>query len=171
MPIAITFRFDPISVSALEEMRRTLVAEGFDVEAGYAPHITLAIYVDGVPIRRLRAGLRQAVEDWNALPVTINGFGIFPGPPCILWAAPTVTAEMLEQHASLHAALPDLPTHAHYRPNVWVPHVTLATGLHDPGRAVAALIPQWRPLTGVLTQLDLVRFPPPAVLQSHILPN
>ena len=169
MPIAITLRFDPITASALEEMWRTLVAEGFDAEAGYAPHLTLAIYADSVPSHRIRAALRQAVEDWHTLPVTISGLGIFPAPPCILWAAPTVTAEMLARHASLHAALPDLPAHAHYRPNAWVPHVTLAAGLHDPGRALGALIPLWQPLTGALTQLDLVQFPPPTVFQSHML--
>ena len=170
MPLAITFRFDPVSAAAIEEMSRTLAAAGVDVEAGYAPHLTLAIYPDSAPINELQAAFEQSAEHCNALPVTLSGFGIFPGPPCILWAAPTVTAEMLARHAILHAARPDLQVHAHYRPNVWVPHVTLAANVRDPGRAVSALIPLWRPVSGVLTQLDLVHFPPAAVLQSAALP-
>ena len=78
-------------------------------------------------------------------------------------------ALVLARHAAMQAALPDLAVHAHYRVGSWVPHVTLAGALNDPGRALSVLLPLWRPVTGFLNQLDLVRFRPVEVLQSYSL--
>ena len=69
----------------------------------------------------------------------------------------------------MQAALPDLVVQAHYRVGSWVPHVTLASALNDPGRALSVLLPVWRPITGFMNQLDLVRFHPVEVLQSYPL--
>jgi hypothetical protein len=52
-----------------------------------------------------------------------------------------------------------------------VPHVTLSGALADPAAALAVLLPVWRPVTGQLDRIDLVRFRPVAVLDSHSLPG
>ena len=174
MPFAITLRFNSSSASALEEMWQALSIAGIDsdrVQLGYAPHVTLAIYPDDTPILRLQAALEQVGRDWDALPVTLSGFGTFPGSSSVLWAAPIVTPSLLARHSAMQAALPDLLVHAHYRVGSWVPHVTLASALNDPGRALSVLLPLWRPIRGFLNQLDLVRFRPVEVLQSYPLPS
>ena len=118
----------------------------------------------------LRAALEQVTRHWEALPITLSGFGIFPEPSAILWAAPVVTPVLLGRHAEIEIALPELQAHPYYRPNAWVPHITLSGALRDPGRALAAVLPIWRPLTGLLDRVDLVRFRPVDVLQSYVLP-
>ncbi len=49
---------------------------------------------------------------------------------------------------------------------MWVPHVTLSGFLPDPGLALTTLLSVWQPLTGLLDQVDLLRFRPVDVLQS-----
>ena len=170
MPLAITLRFDRVSASAIQDMWKTLADEGIDADryqVGYAPHITLAVYPDDVRVEPIRTALEKVAADWEALPVALSGFGIFPGPPHVLWAAPLVTRELLSRHNAVHAALPGLPSHAHYSPDAWVPHVTLSDGLSDPGRALSVLMTRWRPIGGTLNQLDLLRFRPVEILYSR----
>lgn len=172
MPLAITLRFDPVSASSIEAMWRTLAAAGIDADRhqlSYAPHITLAIYADDAPVAVLREAVEQIAGQWDALPISLVGFGCFPGPPAILWAVPVMTRTLLARHAAMLAALPDLQVHPHYRVDAWVPHVTLSGALHDPMSALAAVLPIWRPLVGQLDQMDLVRFRPVKVLRSHTL--
>jgi 2'-5' RNA ligase len=169
MPFAITLRLDPISAVPIEAMWRKLAADGIDADRdqlGYAPHITLAIYPDDTPVKRLRTALEDTVRNWEALPVSLTGLGVFPGAATILWVVPVVTPELLARHQAIQIALSDLQVHAHYRPGAWVPHVTLSGALSDPGPALAALLPNWRPLAGFLDRVDLVRFRPVEVLHS-----
>jgi len=172
MPLAIALRLDLNSGSVFEEMWRALAVAGIDADRhqlGYAAHITLAIYPDETPIEQLRSGLARVAGSWRVLPVTMAGFGVFPGASSILWAAPIVSSELLARHAELQSALTGLPVHPHYRSGTWVPHVTLSGALRDPGRALAVLIPRWQPVSGILDQLDLVRFRPVEELHSYRL--
>lgn len=172
MPFAITLRFDAATTPVVEAMWQLLAASGIDRDRhdlGYAPHVTLAVYADDAPVGVLRDALEDAGKTWAALPVTLAGLGIFPGSAAILWAAPVVTTSLLARHAALHAALPGLLPHPHYRPDAWVPHVTLSGGLADPAAALAVLLPLWRPVTGLLDRVDLVRFRPVEVLHSRPL--
>ncbi len=170
--LAITLRFDPVTASIIEEMWRFLAAEGIDADCrdlGYAPHITLAVYPNDAPISRLRGALHNAASRWDALPITLSGFGVFPAPFASLWLAPVVTSALLARHAAIEAALPGLQAHPHYRAGAWMPHVTLSGVLKDPASALARLLASWRPLAGTLVQLDLVRFRPVEIVQSHAL--
>lgn len=174
MPLAITLRLDPVSATSIEDIWQTLATEDIDVEPdrlGYAPHITLAIYPDNVPLDALQTAIAKVTAGRRALPVTLSGIGIFPGPSSILWAAPVVTRDLLALHAALAEALPGLPVHRYYRSDAWVPHVTLTAPIPNPASALRTLLPPWRPISGALIQADLVRFPPIGVLQSHTLVN
>ena len=169
MPLAITLCLDPINSISIEAMWRKLAADGIDADRdqlGYAPHITLAIYPDETPIHRLSTALEETCRTWEALPIRLSGLGAFPGDGAVLWAVPVVTAELLARHRAIQAALPDLDVHAHYRPGVWVPHVTLSGTLRDPATALVALLSNWKPITGFLDRVDLLRFRPVKVLQS-----
>jgi hypothetical protein len=173
MPFAITLRLDPVSAASVEVLWRVLADRGLDsdrYELGYAPHVTLAIYPDEVSRDVLRARFERVTASWGALPVALGGFGVFPGAASILWLAPVVTRELLVRHEMVCDALPDLPIHPHYRRDAWVPHITLSGALPDPDQAIAALLPLWRPISGVLDQADLVRFRPVEVLDTLTLP-
>jgi len=172
MPYAITLRLNAEITPAVEAMWHALAAAEFDQDRGqlgYAPHITLAIYPDDVPATLLRAAVEAVACCWTVLPITLAGFGVFPGASSILWVVPVVTPALLDRHATLLAALPALLPHPHYRISAWVPHVTLSGTLLDLSGALAALLPHWRPLTGTLDQVDLVRFHPVEVLWSRPL--
>lgn len=174
MPFAVTLRLDETSASAVEAMWRLLAEHGIGAdrqELGYPPHVTLAIYADNVPVRRLRDALTLCADRWKAVPISLSGLGVFPGSSSILWAAPVVTQQLLAVHMELQAVMPELSVHAHYRTDAWVPHVTLSGRLADPAQAIAALLPFWQPLTGNLDRLDLVRFRPVEVLASLPLPT
>ncbi|MCO6418683.1 2'-5' RNA ligase family protein [Siccirubricoccus sp. KC 17139] len=104
------------------------------------------------------AGLAGLAARTPKLELRLAGFGVFPGG--VLWVAPVVTQALLACHGALHAALPGLECHAHYRPGAWVPHVTLSA------QAVAeAALPVVQPMLPVgvgcvLEALELVAFPP-----------
>lgn len=155
-------------------MWRILAAAGIDTDRhdlGYPPHVTLAIYPDDTPEAALEAAFAQLTQTWQTLPLTLSGFGVFPGPSPILWAAPVVTRDLLARHATVCDAFPNLPVHPHYRPDSWVPHVTLAGGIQGLDRAIAVLLPGWRSVSGFLNQADLLRFRPVHVLRSRALPS
>jgi 2'-5' RNA ligase len=174
MPFAITLRLDPVNAVAIEDMWRILAEAGIDTDRrdlGYAPHVTLAIYPDDTSADSLSTVLRRVAAHWRALPVTLRGIEVFSGPSSILWAAPVVTPALLARHAEIHTALSNLAVHPHYRPQAWVPHVTLSGAVPDAAPALAVLLPRWRPVTGVLDRADLVRFRPVEVLASHALPG
>jgi 2'-5' RNA ligase len=124
MPFAITLRLDPGTAFMVEEMWRTLSAKSIDADrrqVGCAPHITLAIYADDVPGDLLQAAVEKSARHWKALPISLSGFGIFPAPAAILYAALIVTPAPLARQAEIQAALPELQVHPHYRPDAWVP--------------------------------------------------
>jgi 2'-5' RNA ligase len=153
-------------------MWRTLFEKGIDTDyrrIGYPPHITIAIYPDVTPEDVLRAAADKLSRRWKELPFTLSGFGIFPEPSATIWAAPVVTEALLARHADLHAALPGLMTDPHHQPGAWMPHITLSGPIRDLPAALKALLPLWQPINGVLDRLDLVHFPPVAVLQSYDL--
>jgi 2'-5' RNA ligase len=173
MPYAITLLFDPPSAAAIAEMWHALDAAGIDTDRnrlGYAPHITLAIAPDDARLDRLEAAVGRLAARWTSLPVTLGGFGVFPRPVPVLWAAPVVTVDLLARQAEALAELALLAPHPHDAPGAWVPHVTLSAGLADPARALATLLPLWRPLGGMLDRIDLLRFRPVEIHARHALP-
>ncbi|MBU8547016.1 MULTISPECIES: 2'-5' RNA ligase family protein [Roseomonadaceae] len=163
MPLALTLRFDAAAEARLARFETALAAAGFasaSRQTGYPPHITLLRVEDAAaePV------LAERLSDLPRLAATLmlSGFGLFPGPPPILFLAPVVTPGLLAFQAALVAALPDVEVHPHTRPGAWVPHVTLAEGAAP---ALAAALEAWDgpcPVTPVA--VELVRFPPARVL-------
>jgi 2'-5' RNA ligase len=174
LPYAVTLRLDTDAAAPVEAMWRALAAHGVaddGLRLGYPPHVTLAVLPDDAPSDALDAAVAALAGRWHALPVTLAGFGVFPGPPACLWILPVPDAALLARHADTLAALPGLDCDRHYRAGAWVPHVTLAAAASSPARALEVLTPLWRgPVPGLLDRLDLVRFRPVEVLRSHPLP-
>ena len=169
MPLAVALRLDDAAAAPVLAMWRVLAESGVDddcLRLGYPPHVTLAVWPEEAPVGPLDAAVARCGAEWGALPVAFAGFGVFPGTPAVVWAAPVVTETLLARQAALIAAVPGAPPEAHWRPGHWVPHVTL--GRTDaPSRAMEVLAPLWRgPLSGRLDRLELVRFRPVSVLRG-----
>ncbi len=172
MPLAVALRLDDAAAAAVVAMWRALAEGGVDdncLRLGYPPHVTLAVWPDEAPVGPLDAAVARFGAEWGALPMEFAGFGVFPGAPAVVWAAPVVTEALLARQAALVAAVPGAPPQAHWRPGRWVPHATLGRA-GAPGRAVEVLVPLWRgPFSGRLDRLELVRFRPAAVLRGSPL--
>ena len=169
MPFAVTLRLDDAAAGPVHAMWKALAESGVDddcLRLGYPPHVTLAVWPDKARAEALAAAVDRFAADWDASPLALAGFGVFPGAPAVVWAVPVVTGALLARQAAVVAVVPGTPCLEHYRPGHGVPHVTLGHA-EAPGRALDALAPLWRePPLGRLVRLDLVRFRPVEVLRS-----
>jgi 2'-5' RNA ligase len=174
MPYAITLPLDDAAAGHINRMWRALAEQTGDdseIRLGYSPHITLTILADTAPVGEIEDIAFRVARDWEALSVTLAGVGVFPGVPPVIWAAPTVTQQLLAIHASLYAALASLPVHPHYQPAAWVPHVTLTKENQAPAaRSIEAVTSVWEgPITARLERIELVKFRPVEILRSEAL--
>ena len=134
------------------------------------PHATLALLPDDTVLQDVLGAVPRAVEGWTPLPVVLAGFGVFPGPPPVVWVAPVVTASLLERHAELCEAVAAFGLHGHSRPGHWVPHITLCQGAASAARAIEVVSPLWNgPVTARFERIEIVRFPPVTVAWSGSL--
>lgn len=147
-------------------MWKSLAAVGISPAAQHAAHVTLAILPDDAPVAELRSVLASIASGLAPVPIKLCGFGLFPGPPAILWLATVVTPALLALHSELQAACAELEPHPHTRPGAWVPHFTLADNLQDAGPALAAALPAWQPRAGQFEHLELLRFHPVELLED-----
>lgn len=173
MAYAVTLPLDAEAAARIRRMWTALAEQaGIDdaIRVGYAPHVTLAALPDDAPVSEVEKALSLAVESWTAISLVLAGFGVFPGTPPVVWAAPIVTDGLLARHASLCAALGSFSIHPHYRPERWVPHVTLSQEGPSPARAIEIVTAMWDgPIAARLERVELVRFLPVAVLRSQVL--
>ncbi|MBN9559378.1 MAG: 2'-5' RNA ligase family protein [Alphaproteobacteria bacterium] len=170
MPYAITLRLDATLASRVEAMCRAVAAANAPLRPAYPPHLTLALYQGDIQLDRLLSSLSDVVRNWGGVPVSLAALGVFPADG-VVWAAPVVTAALLDLHARLHAALPGASSHPDYRPGAWIPHVTLWDGGEaSPANALCAIMPLWTgPIAGRADRLELVRFHPVEMLWSRSL--
>jgi 2'-5' RNA ligase len=173
MPFAVTLPLDAAAASRIRRMWCALAEQaGADdaIRLGYVPHVTLAVLPDDAPISEVGEAMLQAAEGWTTFSVNLSGFGVFPGTPPVIWAAPVVTAGLLARHASLCTDLKPFGVHPHYRPGHWVPHVTLSQEGPSSARAIEIVTSMWDgPITAQLERVELVRFLPVTVLRSQRL--
>jgi 2'-5' RNA ligase len=136
----------------------------------YPPHITLAIYDDIEP-ERVASALEAVFLGKSALRITFGELRHFEGTPLVLWAAPSVCVALDQAHAVLHRLVDPALCRPHYRPDVWVPHCTLAAQVKSERRdeALAFVSRPIAPFEVVFDMADCVSFPPVAVLRECAL--
>jgi 2'-5' RNA ligase len=173
MPYAVTLPLDAEAAAQIRQMWCALAEQAGTDDAilhSYVPHITLAALPDDTPVPEIEKAVSLAVEGWTTFSVVLAGFGVFPGTSPVVWAAPVVTAGLLARHASVCAALGSFGIHLHYRPEHWVPHVTLSQEGSSSVRVIEIVTSMWNgPIATRLERVELVRFLPVTVLRSQIL--
>jgi 2'-5' RNA ligase len=173
MPYAVTLPLDAEAAAQIRQLWCALAEQsGADdaIRLGYVPHVTLAVLSDGTPVSEVEKAVSLAIEGWTTFSIVLAGFGVFPGTSPVVWAAPVVTAGLLARHASLCAALGSFGIHPHYRPEHWVPHVTLSQESPSSARAIEIVTSTWDgPIAARLERVELVRFLPVTVLRSQLL--
>jgi 2'-5' RNA ligase len=93
----------------------------------------------------------------------------------VLFAAPSVTQELLDMHAKIHARYDDLCFDKSclysLRDNKWVPHITLAAPKDCPSQdMLAVILDEFTPFEGEITHIRITEQEPLVEVASFELP-
>ena len=162
--------FDEDETDRIAALQRRLAERGISDYAAwlaYPPHLTLARVDDADP-KSLISAAGHLLRQLTRTKIGLGGLSMFGGNEPVVWLAPVPSPTLLDAHRQLCAGLEPLYVHEHYRPANWMPHVTLAAGLdrHKAAAAIAALLPEFRPMAVTLSRVEVVSFPPAQVLWS-----
>jgi 2'-5' RNA ligase len=97
---------------------------------GYPPHVTLAVY-ECIREEQLRDALHHVFDNQSSISLRFNRLSCFEQPNLVVWAAPEPCQPLMRVHAAIHELIDPASCEVHYRPNNWVPHCTLATGITE----------------------------------------
>jgi hypothetical protein len=148
MAEALVMFLDAAASAAINELRDRLARHGLagpgaDAASRHPPHVSLAV----APTLTLKdSSLLSRIAD-QRLGIRMESLGTFAGPQGVLFLGVTVTHPLLAAHTAVHASLHSDGDGGgpwgHFRPGIWSPHCTLATGLDAPalGAAVSLLHP------------------------------
>jgi 2'-5' RNA ligase len=160
MSLAVCLLIDEPAHAAIRQLWRRLEDAGVPslathTHGRHVPHLTLAaLRTFCIPdVQRALAGLPVAAPDV----LHFDALGAFRRSRC--WLAPAASADLVaRQVAVVEAALSTgAELHRHYRPGVWVPHLTLAPRLHTTDLpAVARVVYDVLPLTAPVTRATLI---------------
>jgi 2'-5' RNA ligase len=160
MSLAVCLLIDDPADAAIRELWRRLEEAGVPslathTHGRHVPHLTLAA------LRTYRIpGIQQALAGLPvAAPVVLHldALGAFRRSRC--WLAPAASADLVARHeAVVEAAVgTGAGLHRHYRPGLWVPHLTLAPRLHTADLpAVARIVYDVLPVTAHVTRAALI---------------
>lgn len=100
------------------------------VRQSLVPHLSWHV-ADDYPYETLHDGLTRLVKRHAPLHTLTAGLGIFLQPTPVLYLTVTATEEILAFHRMIHTFAESLASepNACYKPDRWVPHITLA--YHD----------------------------------------
>ena len=172
VPFAVELSLDPEADAAVRRLWERLDDAGVPSLGGggagpYRPHVSLAVFEEGDPAR-LWAELSDPVGSGVGLPLEFAGPGSFPTADGVVFLQVVPTGHLLAFHAQVIAAYSATPSRLrpYYDVGRFVPHCTLATGLDEGARAVAAevLADATLPTVARVTSGALVEVPSGRVL-------
>lgn len=133
-------------------------------ELGARPHVSLAVYNDGLDAADFPEQLREFAQSVAPFEFKLSSVGTFPSREGVVFLAPVVTRQLLAVHARFHKVFSrnDELGMAYYLPGNWVPHCTVAINLSaaEAREAVAYCRESFQPITGRFQQIGLVEFRP-----------
>ena len=164
MHLVVELFFDPATEAAVSATQRTLAEETAlePLADGARPHISITVYGE-LDVVGFRTALAAFAAERPALGVSLESWGVFSGPECVVFLAPVVTQDLLALHDSFQEQFATFgASRPYYRVGNWVPHCTLAAGF------AADLLPTvaWvchrlvRPVHGRIESIGLVQYSP-----------
>jgi 2'-5' RNA ligase len=166
MGFAVELYFDQKTEKALLDLRKILTDAGVRPvldEMGDRPHISLAVFSQ-VDVEELLEEVEKFAAETKAMPITLSAIGAFATADAVLFLTPAITQDMLDVHWDFHQMLRDLKMHPHayYQPDRWVPHSTIAQNVQEEmvGKGFDVLRKSFKPISGKLVEMGLVRFRP-----------
>ena len=170
MALAISLVFDAATTARVAALWQALAEAGISrdmLDLGYPPHVTLVVADDDAMEPQMRRAL-AAASGTNALALKLGPVRRFGGTD-ITWLAANGGADLLALHRVVADAVGIEAIRQHYRPDQWVPHMTLQT-VGDAGAGRDLLGALWQEeWSGVTTRLELARFLPVVVLDGMAL--
>jgi 2'-5' RNA ligase len=177
MGFAVEIYFDEKTEQSLRSLRKTLSDAGIRPvldEIGDRPHISLAIFSQ-VDVDVLMEEMEKFSAETSSMPITLSAIGAFATADAVLFLTPAITQELMDVHWDFHQMLGDLKMHPHayYQPDRWVPHSTIAQNVQEEmvGKGFDVLRKSFKPITGKLVEMGLVRFRPVENLGVYPLSN
>ena len=166
MGFAVELYFDQKTEKALRDLRKVLADAGVKPvldEIGDRPHISLAVFSQ-IDVDALLEETEKFAQDTRPLPITLSAIGAFASAEAVLFLNPAITQDLMDVHWDFHQMLGDLKMHPHayYQPDRWVPHSTIAQNVQQErvGKAFDVLRGSFKPISGQLVEMGLVRFRP-----------
>lgn len=109
--------------------KQNLSNYAFETE-GYIPHITLADF-ENLSLEKVIDILSTKLLVSHPIPINFSSLGSFLGTN-IVFLSPVKTPSLIQLHMNIHELLADYITEdSLYRPENWVPHLTLANRIED----------------------------------------
>ena len=166
MGFAVEVYFDQKTEKSLRDLRKVLTDAGVRPvldEIGDRPHISLAVFSQ-VDVDVLLEELEKFAGETRQMPITLSAIGAFATADAVLFLTPAITQELMDVHWDFHQMLADqkMYPHAYYQPDRWVPHSTVAQNVQEGmvGSAFDVLRKSFKPISGQLVEMGLVRFRP-----------
>lgn len=163
------FYFDDLTDAAIRGLWQVL--DDADVPSemltlNYPPHLTLLVCEGFQRIEEYREVIKPFIQRHEPLLLSFHSLGIFATDEGVIYLAPLVNRQLLEFHAELWEITDPFTENENprYRPEAWVPHITLGYSIPDEriGAAVEALRKVTLPRTGILQGLRIGEFIPGA---------
>ena len=161
MPCAVTLSFDSPTDSAIRGLWQALSEAGLPstmLTLGFGPHLTFSV-CQNLDLDKLQAPLQALAVATPPLTVQFSSIGVFPGKEGVVFLGVTVNHALLDFHTAFWdtAAAYSEGASPYYRPEIWVPHVTLNYAL-APGQigpVVEFLTASSLPVQGILVMMEI----------------
>lgn len=171
MDYAITLTFDIATDTDVRGIWQAVADAGvgeYMLRLGYRPHLTLAVIDENAPLDAIEAAFDMLATS-SPIALQLGEIRRFEGTP-VVWLAVDGGPHLASLHRMLVGNLSAESVHPNYRAGVWVPHITLYHQGEGPERAEAIARAIWlAPRSASGHRLELVQFPPAAVLRSTAL--
>jgi len=168
MSYAIELYFDTHTETAVRQIWQAIAGTGCKsamLEAGYRPHISLAVYDrDTLDLASLQQTLLAYARALPPFALTFATVSSFPTSEGVIFLGVTVTQKLLAMHAHFHRVFARYAEacRPYYKVGHWVPHCTLSFGV-SAGESAQILPLCWRtpfPLSGQVQEIGLANVSP-----------
>lgn len=160
MALAINLLFDRQTSGTVESLWQAIADAGITrdmLERGYPPHVTLVVVDDQALGPNLQSALGLG-QGRAVMPMTLGPARRFKGTD-ICWLA-AEGAGLRDLQALVAATVPLASIREHYRPDRWIPHMTL-TMQGDSDAAMAIADTMWpAPRRSMAVRIDYCSFVP-----------